>query len=90
MFEIIGFGIVFAVLLILAAKCYGSGPSSGEVRITRPDPKKAEGFGGNRGYDYSYSGQGAHGYSKPFPVGLRKEREKTDTHKSGKREDAGQ
>ncbi len=84
MFEIITFVVAFVTLLFLAGKCYGRGPSSGEVRITRPDPKRVDGFGGVRGYDYSYSGFSGRGYSRPFPVGLRTERERTDTHKNSK------
>ncbi len=88
MFEIIAFVVVFVTLLLLAGKCYGSAPPAGRVKTTRPDPKTVDGFGGARGYDYSYSGQSGRGYGKPFPVGLRTEREKTETHKASKGKDS--
>jgi hypothetical protein len=87
MIEIIIFGVFIVMLFLLAACSFGRGPSSGRVRVTSPDKKSSEGMGGARGYDYSYSGQSGMGSSKPFPVGLRTEREKTDTHEAYSKED---
>ena len=85
--ELVGFVIAFAILMICAAYSFGRAPSSGRARVTRPDEKTVDGFGGTRGYDYSYGGQDPYGGSKPFPAGLRSERDKTDTHKAYKKDD---
>jgi len=85
--ELVGFVIAFAVLMMCAAFSFGRAPASGRVRVTRPKDDSVDGFGGIRGYDYSYSGQSPQGGSKPFPAGLRSERDKTDTHKAYKNDD---
>lgn len=82
MIDLFVFAISFTVLMLLAACSYGRGPQSGKVEVTRPKDKTVDGFGGARGYDYSYSGQSLFGSSRPFPVGLKLEREKTETHKT--------
>ena len=87
MLEIIIFVVAFGVLMLCAACTFGRGPPSGRVRVTRPDEKSVDGFGGARGYDYSYGGQSAMGGSKPFPVGLRMERKKTETHDAYSKDD---
>jgi len=79
-------GLLVFLLLLIACSCRG-GPSSGRVQVTRPKDKSVDGFGGARGYDYSYSGQSAMGGSKPFPVGLRMGRKKTDTHDAYSKDD---
>lgn len=87
MLEIIGIVIVFSLVMLCAACSFGRGPPSGRVRITRPSDKSVDGFGAARGYDYSYSGQSAMGGSKPFPIGLKLERKKTDTHDAYSKDD---
>lgn len=79
MLEIIGFGILFVILLFLAARCCGRSLGSAGVKITRPDPKRVDRFGGTRAHDFSYVGANPDGYPKPLPVNLRREREKTET-----------
>jgi hypothetical protein len=86
-FEIIGFVILFALLMLCAACSFGRAPSSGRVKVTRPDEKSVDGYGGARGYDYSYGGQSSFGGSKPFPAGLRTERKKTETHDAYSKDD---
>ena len=86
-FEIIGFVILFSLLMLCAACSFGRAPSSGRVRVTRPDEKTVDGMGGARGYDYSYGGQSSFGGSKPFPAGLRTERKKTETHDAYSKDD---
>lgn len=81
MIEIVGFAIVFIILFILAARAFGAAPQSGRVKTTSPKEKSVDGFGGARGYDYSYSGWSHKGGNRPFPVGLKREREKTDTYR---------
>ncbi len=85
-FELVGVIVFFAAILLCAAFSSG-GRTSGRVKVSRPDEKTVDGFGGTRGYDYSYSGQSSWGGDKPFPVGLRQEREKTDTHMAYKHDE---
>ena len=87
LFEAIGFVVLFSLLLLCAACSFGRSPGSGRVRVTRPDDKSGVGMGGARGYDYSYGGQSSFGGSKPFPVGLRSERDKTETHEAYSKDD---
>ncbi len=84
---LIAFVVGFLVLMICAACSFGSGRPSGRVHVTQPSDKSVDGYGGIRGYDYSYSGQSAMGGDKPFPVGLRTEREKTATHEAYKHDE---
>ncbi len=84
---LVAFVVGFLVLMICAARSFGRAPASGRTRVTQPREDTVDGFGGIRGYDYSYSGQSPYGGDKPFPVGLRSERDKTDTHKAYKRDD---
>ena len=87
MIEIVIFVIVFSAVMLCAACSFGRGPPSGRVNITRPKEETVDGFGGARGYDYSYSGQSGWGISKPFPVGLRSERDKTETYEAYSHDD---
>ncbi|MFW9954325.1 MAG: hypothetical protein ACFFD3_07210 [Candidatus Thorarchaeota archaeon] len=82
MIELVVFVVAFGLFLMCAACSFGRAPSSGRVKMTRPDEKTVDGFGGTRGYDYSYSGQSGMGQNRPFPVGLRLERKKTETHRA--------
>ena len=84
---LVAFVVGFLVLMICAARSFGSGRPSGRVHVTQPSDKSVDGYGGIRGYDYSYSGQSSMGGDKPFPVGLRMERKKTDTHAAYKHDD---
>ena len=86
MLVIIAFVIVFTVFMFCAACSFGRSPSSGKTTITRPTDKSVDGFGGARGHDYSYS-PGIRGAKHPFPVGLRVERKKTDTHDAYSKDD---
>jgi hypothetical protein len=88
-FEIIGIGIVIALILLCAACSFGRTPSSGRVpRRTRSRPSEGsvDGFGGAKGWDSSYS-PGVRDAAGPFPVGGKTEREKTDTHKAYSKDD---
>ena len=85
--ELIIFVVSFAVLMICAAFTFGRGRSSGRVNVTRPSDKSIDGYGGIRGYDYSYSGQSPMGGDKPFPVGLRTERDKPETYEAYKHDE---
>ncbi len=87
MLEVIGFIVAFSLLMLCAACSFGRSPGSGRVRITRPTEKSVVGMGGARGYDYSYGGQSSFGGSKSFPVGLRSERDKTETHEAYSKHD---
>ncbi|MFW9848640.1 MAG: hypothetical protein ACFFF4_05835 [Candidatus Thorarchaeota archaeon] len=83
-FEVIGFVIVFAVIMLCAACSFGRAPVSGRVpRMTRsrPSDKTVDGYGGIRGWDSSYS-PGVRDAAGPFPVGGKTEREKTETYKA--------
>ncbi|MFW9932032.1 MAG: hypothetical protein ACFFDR_05185 [Candidatus Thorarchaeota archaeon] len=84
---IVAFAVGFVILMMCAARSFGTGRPSGRVQVTRPSDKSVDGYGGIRGYDYSYSGQSSWGGDKPFPVGLRTERDKTDTHEAYKHDD---
>ena len=87
MIEIIIFVVFIVGIFLLAACSFGGAPQSGRIRVTRPTEKSSEGMGGARGYDYSYSGQSAMGGNRPFPVGLRVERKKTETHDAYSKDD---
>ena len=76
---VVGF---IVIVMLLAARCFGTGRQSGEVRITRPRSDKIDAFGGARARDYSHmpsrpTGKGG------LPVSLRKERERTATFREG-------
>ena len=81
MIEIIAFVAFFGTVMLCAACSFGKSPQSGRPEITRPTAESVDGFGGARGYDYSYTP--THRAAKPpLPVSLRTEREKTETHKA--------
>ena len=81
MLEILLLAVFMGFVFLCAACSFGKSPQSGRVKMTRPRPDSVDGFGGARAHDYSYSS--AYGSPKPpLPVGLRVEREKTETHKA--------
>jgi hypothetical protein len=90
MYELVVFGffvtIVTVILLAIGGKCYGRAPPSGRARITRPDSKTVDGFGGARARDFAYM-TGAHMGPQSLPVSQRTEREKTETWKASERND---
>ncbi|MFW9887760.1 MAG: hypothetical protein ACFFER_06235 [Candidatus Thorarchaeota archaeon] len=81
MLEVLMFAVFIVIVLLGAACSYGRAPQSAKVKVTRPAPRKVDGFGGARAYDYSYSPPLSPS-KPPFPVGLRHEREKTETYKT--------
>ena len=70
--------IIGLLIIVLAALTYGKGPPAGRVVLTRPSSRTVDGFGGTRGYDYSYAPT-VRGVKPPFPVGLRSTRRPTTT-----------
>jgi hypothetical protein len=81
MLEILLFGVFLTALFLCAGCSFGQSPQSAEVKVTRPRPESVDGFGGARGHDYSYTPT-YRGSRPPFPVGLRVDREKTETHRA--------
>ncbi len=79
--ELIIFVVFFAIVMICAALSFGNSPQSAKVERTSPKEDSVDGFGGTRGYDYSYTPT-IRGSQAPFPVGLKTERKKTATHKA--------
>ncbi|MFW9933731.1 MAG: hypothetical protein ACFFDR_13905 [Candidatus Thorarchaeota archaeon] len=70
---------IFGILIfILAGITFGRGPQSARVRVTRPSSRSVDGFGGTRGYDYSYAPV-IRDSTMPFPVGQRVQRVQTKT-----------
>jgi hypothetical protein len=82
MFEILVLGAFLGFILLCAACSFGRSPQSGRPEITRPTAERVDGFGGAKGYDYSYTPTHRGGEKGPLPVGMRIEREKTETHKA--------
>ena len=82
MFELAMLCIFVLFIVLCAGLTYDrTGRSGGKTRITRPLDKSATGMGGARAYDYSYVDR----LGKGFPVGLRRERKRTDTFKEPRR-----
>lgn len=86
MIEAIAFAVVFLMILLLAACSFGRAPQSARVNRTRPSDKTVDGYGGIRGWDYSYS-PGVRDAAGPFPVGMKIERDKTETHDAYSKDD---
>ncbi|NHJ13378.1 MAG: hypothetical protein EAX95_06855 [Candidatus Thorarchaeota archaeon] len=75
------------IILACAGLTFGKGSASGRTTITRPSDKNVDGFGGTLARDYSYSPSMIGTTSGGFPVSLRQERKKTETHAQSKGEE---
>ena len=82
MLEVIALVAFIGTVMFCAACSFGRSPQSGRPEITRPTAESVDGFGGAKGYDYSYTPTHRGGEKGPFPVGLKLERKKTETHKA--------